>query len=182
MNKNPTDPSARFPDGRADSEQPAWRQDFPIDWPEDHYVARRDYAKFLVLTSLAFAVGQLCIGFQSLARRALGRPRLLRVGELREIPVGGALTFNYPGRHDPCLLIRLNEETLAAYGQKCTHLSCAVTPRLAQGELHCPCHVGSFDLATGRPIAGPPRRPLPKVILEVRNGFVYATGVEERTI
>lgn len=51
----------RFPDGRSADEQPAWRDDFPIDWPEDHYVARRDYTKFMVLTSLAFAVGQLWI-------------------------------------------------------------------------------------------------------------------------
>ena len=39
------------PDGRPAEEQPAWRQDFPIDWPQDHYVERRDFVKFLTLTS-----------------------------------------------------------------------------------------------------------------------------------
>src|SRR5579875_3286117 len=34
-----------------DTHPPAWRQDFPIDWPQDHYVARRDFTKFLVLTA-----------------------------------------------------------------------------------------------------------------------------------
>jgi hypothetical protein len=39
-----------------------------------------------------------------------------------------------------------------------------------------------FEVNDGRPIAGPPRRPLPLVTLEIRNGTVYATGFELRTI
>ncbi|PWT83540.1 MAG: (2Fe-2S)-binding protein, partial [Blastocatellia bacterium] len=54
-------------------------------------------------------------------------------------------------------------------------------PFVDRGILQCPCHEGSFDLASGRPIAGPPRRPLPLVRLEVRNGQIYATAFEERT-
>ncbi|MBX6311733.1 MAG: Rieske (2Fe-2S) protein [Isosphaeraceae bacterium] len=134
-----------------------------------------------MLTSLAFVVGQFWIGVQSLFRRGRGRPPIRRVAQLDQIPVGGAFPFRYPSRHDPCLLLRPDERTLVAYGQKCTHLSCAVVPRIERGELHCPCHVGSFDLATGRPLAGPPRRPLPRIALEVRHGVIYATGVEERT-
>jgi nitrite reductase/ring-hydroxylating ferredoxin subunit len=177
------DRGTRFPDGRPAAEQPAWRGDFPIDWPEDHYVARRDYAKFMVLTSLAFAVGQLWIGVKSLLRRrGRGtRPAPAQIARLADVPVGGVRTFRYPGPDDPCLLLRPDERTLVAYGQKCTHLSCAVVPRPERGELHCPCHVGAFDLATGRPVSGPPRRPLPRIALEVRSGVVYATGVEERT-
>ena len=52
------------PDGRPDSAQPAWRGDFPVDWPADQYVARRDFTRFLVLTSLAFTVGQWWIAAQ----------------------------------------------------------------------------------------------------------------------
>ena len=57
------------PDGRPMAEQPDWRRDFPIDVPQDNYVARRDFTKFLGLTSLAFAVGQLWIAAQSWLRR-----------------------------------------------------------------------------------------------------------------
>lgn len=181
MNVDQTDRGTRFPDGRPEAEQPAWRQDFPIDWPQDHYIARRDYAKFLVLTSFAFVVGQFWIGIKSLLRRGRGRPPIRRIARLDQVPVGGAVTFNYPGRHDPCLLLRPDQGTLLAYGQKCTHLACAVVPELDRGQIHCPCHAGYFDLATGRPLAGPPRRPLPLVMLEVRGGAVYAVGVEERT-
>jgi hypothetical protein len=49
------------PDGAPLEEQPRWRQDFPIDWPQDHYVSRRDFTKFMVLTSLAFTAGQFWI-------------------------------------------------------------------------------------------------------------------------
>jgi len=48
-----------------------------------------------------------------------------------------------------------------------------------QGRLHCPCHNGWFDLQTGVPVAGPPQRRLPRVLLEVRDETVYATGVED---
>jgi Rieske Fe-S protein len=183
MNVEQPDRATRFPDGKPADEQPAWRDDFPIDWPEDHYVARRDYAKFMVLTSLAFAVGQLWIGVKSLMRR--GRettPARAEIARLADVPVGGVRTFLYPGPENACLLLRTGDRTLVAYGQECTHLSCAVVPRLDRGELHCPCHVGAFDLATGRPIAGPPRRPLRRIALQVRDGVIYATGVEERTI
>jgi nitrite reductase/ring-hydroxylating ferredoxin subunit len=169
------------PDGRPAEQQPAWRRDFPVDWPQDHYVARRDFARFLVLTSLAFAVGQLWIAAQNWRRRRQGRPQLRKIASLRALPVGSALMFGYPGPHDSCLLIR-TADRLVAYGQKCTHLSCAVVPEPDKGLLHCPCHEGWFDLASGRPVAGPPRRPLPRITLEVRGDDVYATGVEARSV
>ena len=37
------------------AEQPAWRRDFPIDVPQEQYVARRDFTRFMMLTSAAFA-------------------------------------------------------------------------------------------------------------------------------
>ena len=54
--------STTAPNGLPLDEQPAWRQDFPIDWPQDHFVARRDFTKFLVLTSLPFALVQIGLG------------------------------------------------------------------------------------------------------------------------
>jgi Rieske Fe-S protein len=166
------------PDGRPATEQPAWRHDFPIDWPRDHYVSRRDFTKFLGLTSLAFVIGQVWVGVKSVRDRLRGRPPEVALARLDDIPVGGARAFRYPTADDPCLLVRPDATTLLAYDQKCTHLSCAVVPEVEHGRLACPCHKGYFDLATGRPIAGPPRRPLPRVTVQVRDGVVYATGVE----
>jgi nitrite reductase/ring-hydroxylating ferredoxin subunit len=170
------------PDERPAREQPAWRQDFPIDWPADQFVARRDFAKFLVLTSCAFVAGQGWIAAQHLVRK--NRPSFPRthIASLRGIPIGSATMFDYPTEHDPCLLVRIDDQTLVAYSQACTHLSCAVVPKVAEGVLHCPCHEGYFDLRTGRNIAGPPPRPLPKILIEIDGDDVFATGVEERTV
>src|SRR5262245_50900077 len=169
------------PDWRPMDEQPAWRIDFPIDWPQDHYVERRDFVKFLVLTSLAFTVGQFWIAAQNWWR-GRRQPAGMRLASIDDIPVAGAQTFAYPTEHDPCVLVRTADRTFVAYSQKCTHLSCAVLPLVAEGAIRCPCHEGVFDLASGRPIAGPPRRPLTKVDLEIRGGDVFATGVEHRTV
>lgn len=168
------------PDGRPEAAQPAWRQDFPVDWPQDHYVARRDFTKFLGLTSLAFVVGQFWIGFKSLWESREVRLEKA-VARLDELPVGGSLVFVYPDDHHRCLLMRPDESTLLAYSQSCTHLACAVVPRIPEGLIHCPCHEGYFDLETGRPTAGPPRRPLPRIHVELRGDVIYATGMEVST-
>ena len=182
MTRPDVDKRVATPDGAPPEAQPKWRRDFPIDLPEDQYVARRDFTNFMVLTSLAFAVGQVTIGFRNWARRRKGEPPIKEIGRLDDLAVGQSLVFQYPGEHDSCVLTRTGEETLRAYAQECTHLACAVVPEPERGVLLCPCHHGYFDLATGRPIAGPPRRPLPLIRLDVRHGIVYATGVEVRTV
>ncbi len=171
----------RAPDDRPMHEQPQWRRDFAIDWPEDQHVSRRDFAKFLVLTSGAFVCGQAWIAVQSLVRDRRKPPGRKRIASLADVPKGTAIMFGYPGDHDPCLLIHTRDGKLLAYDQKCTHLSCAVIPKLDEGILHCPCHEGIFDLATGRNIAGPPPRPLPVITLDIVGDEVFATGIEERT-
>jgi nitrite reductase/ring-hydroxylating ferredoxin subunit len=168
------------PPDRGDMDaQPRWRQDFPIDTTEEYYLARRDFTKFLVLTSFAFVVGQFWIALRSVWRKARGTAPLVRIVPLDELPVGGAVAFRYPTDHDPALLVRTAAGTLVAYASQCTHLQCPVLPQTDADRLHCPCHAGYFDLATGNVLAGPPRRRLPRIQLEVRNGVVYATGVEE---
>lgn len=180
MSSRPPDQMSVPPDGRPYHEQPQWRNDFPIDWPQDELVSRRDFTKFLVLTSFAFVVGQVWIAAQNFLRRRRGRPPVRRIAAVNAVPVGGALTFAYPEPHDACLLVRTAEDRFVAYSQKCTHLSCAVTPRPQENCLHCPCHNGFFDLATGTPTAGPPRRPLPRITLRIQDGSLYATGIEVR--
>jgi Rieske Fe-S protein len=170
------------PDGRPMDQQPAWRTDFPVDWPQDHYVGRREFMKFMVLTSLAFTVGQFWIAVQDWWRRRAGRPEIIRLASIQDMAVGATQAFAYPTEHDPCILVRADEQTFVAYSQKCTHLSCAVVPRVDEGLIRCPCHEGWFDLRSGRPIAGPPRRPLSIVRLQIRGNDIFAAGVEDRTV
>jgi Rieske Fe-S protein len=168
------------PDGRPMAEQPKWRRDFPIDVPQDQYVGRREFAKFLALTSLAFVAGQLWILAKTVFGRRGGFPEVA-VARLSDLPVGAALQFDYPLPGEPKILVRLGENEVVAFDQRCTHLSCPVIPQVEQRRFHCPCHAGNFDLASGRPISGPPRRPLPKVELELRGDQIFATGVTERS-
>src|SRR5687767_349493 len=169
------------PDFAPADSQPAWRQDFPIDWPQDLYVERRDFMKFMVLTSAAFAVGQLWIGAQHWWRKRTSEALIQRVVSVDDVAVGAAVEFTYPNEHESCLLVRLSAAEFVAFSQKCTHLSCAVIPRPSEGSFYCPCHEGRFDLRTGVPTAGPPRRPLTRIVLDIRGRDVYAIGVEERT-
>ena len=167
------------PDGRPLAEQPKWRRDFPIDWVIDDYVSRRELVKFVVLTSAALTAGQFWIVLKNaLAQRpaALAEAPIATVDELS---IGAAKTFTYPAGSTPRLLVRTGAAAFVAYDQQCTHLQCPVVPVVEQRRLHCPCHNGWFDLETGRPVAGPPQRALPRVLVEVRDGTVYATGVED---
>jgi Rieske Fe-S protein len=177
----PADELTLPPDGRPLAEQPRWRQDFPIDVPQDQYVARREFVKFLVLTSVAFVAGQAWILVRGLLRRHPGLPEV-EVARLDQLAVGSAVGFDYPVAGEPKLLVRLGESELVAYDARCTHLSCPVIPQPEQGRFHCPCHAGSFDIATGKPLAGPPRRPLQRVQLAVRDGRVFAVGLAEKSL
>ena len=166
------------PDGAPAAAQPRWRRDFPIESGEDDYVSRRDLVKYVVLTSGAFAIGQLWLVYKQLFGRGQEPTQPLAVATLNELAVGGAKTFNYPAGSPPRLLVRMGPNSFVAYDQQCTHLQCPVVPVVEQGKLHCPCHNGWFDLQTGVPIAGPPQRRLPRVLVELRDETVYATGVE----
>jgi Rieske Fe-S protein len=161
--------------------QPVWRQDFPIDWPQDQYVERRDFVRFMVLTSAAFTLAHLWIGAQNWYRKRAGQSPIRRIASVDDLAIGGALAFTYPDEQEPCLLVRLAASEFVAFSQKCTHLSCAVVPRPSEGSFYCPCHEGRFDVKTGAPIAGPPQRPLPRILLDIRGREIYAIGREERT-
>ena len=178
MTPNEAEQDRVYPDGLPLPEQPHWRRDFPTDTPEDDLVGRREFAKFLVLTSGAFVAGQGWIALNSLTRREgpLPEKKLVKAADVAK---NEAIDFRYPTEDDPCLLMRLDNGELVAFGQNCTHLSCAVIPHVKEGKLHCPCHNGSFEAATGQPTAGPPRRPLPRITLKVKDdGNIWATGME----
>jgi Rieske Fe-S protein len=178
----PDDRLSIAPDGRPWEEQSKWRRDFPIDWPRDEYVSRREFTKYMVLVSLGFVVGQFWILAHSATRRRAAPPAPRRVIAVADLPVGGSHIFTYPGPNDYAVLVRLNEDRFVAYDRACTHLLCPVIAQPELGRLHCPCHNGVFDIESGRPTAGPPERPLTRIVLEVRDGYIYAVGRENRAV
>jgi nitrite reductase/ring-hydroxylating ferredoxin subunit len=161
----------------SDTANPRWREDFPIRWDDDHYVTRRELAKFLTLGSGLLAGANVLIAVIGQTGRAPEPPER-RIAAVESIAPGTSLVFHYPTGEDPCILVRDADGAFRAYSQVCTHLSCAVVYRPADRVLHCPCHQGVFAVGDGRPIAGPPVRPLPRIRIEQRGGDLFATGVE----
>lgn len=171
-----------------DKELPLWRKEFPIDTAADGRRSRRAFLGGLTVAGGTMACGQavfrqsLSDGGESAGWQTLPHHELPR--KLTDLKNGEALHFYYPDERSPCLLIKLNESEFVAYAQKCTHLACPVVPSTSttesrRDELHCPCHHGSFDLRTGEVLAGPPRRPLPRIRMQAAaDGTLTATGLE----
>ena len=162
---------------RRPSAEPLWRDEFSVFTADERYVSRRQFSKFLVLTSLAMFAGNLWILVRSWFSR---KPTYaaVTIGRADEIPVGGVKLFPYPDADEQCILIRTTEKEYVAYSQKCTHLSCAVFYSGETNRLECPCHNGAFSVRDGSVLQGPPRRPLPRVALERRGDDLIALRME----
>ncbi len=157
-----------------------WREDFPVDIPQDQFVSRREFIKFLLLISGIFAAGQLGMGLLTKLQTSKKNSALINasipIASTSELAVGESKIFHYPKEGDTNLLIRVRDEEWLAYSNKCTHLMCPVIPKVDEGKIYCPCHEGYFSLATGRPMAGPPPRPLRGIALKIKNDTIYAVG------
>jgi Rieske Fe-S protein len=160
-----------------DAKTERWREDFPVQWEADHYLTRRELAKFLTLGSalLTGATGALALASRMTARAEWPATRIPAAASL--LP-GSSVLFRYPTDADPCILIKTGRGELKAYSQVCTHLSCAVRYEAGANTIECPCHRGFFAVDDGRPVAGPPTRALARVRLESRRDGVYATAME----
>ena len=155
------------------SAQEEWHEEFPYPWNEDEIVTRRDTLRFLMAGSgaLFLATGILAIVGHLPSGEQVKAVPIARVGELAE---NAWKVFEFPDQYAQGILINLPGKGLVAYSDVCTHLSCAVTYQQASKQLHCPCHEGFFDAATGEVLAGPPTRPLPLIQLAVQDGIIYA--------
>ena len=157
-----------------------WKEDFPIQSGEDSYVTRREFTKFLGLTSLAFLMGTCAAAARQLWKRTTRkRVAAMAVTDVEEVAVGGYKLFHYPSENDPCILLRLDPEKLVAFNQRCTHLACPVYFDTAGNQLVCPCHKGFFSAEDGSVMSGPPKRPLEQLTVSLRSGRVWVELSEE---
>lgn len=154
----------------ADTNAPIWKTSFPVRQSAEHAVSRRQFC--LTACCSAVAVGAGWFARDKLFPVPAGTaPKL--VGRVDQLPVGSYTLFAYPTEHHPCILVRLGETEFAAYSQACTHLQAPVHYLPAEKRFHCPCHEGSFSAQDGRVLAGPPRRPLPRYPVELRQGEIW---------
>ena len=160
------------------SGDPLWRDEFSVYAADERYVSRRQFAKFLTLTSVGMLAGQVWILAKSWVKPARTFP-VVAIARAGEVPVGSVKLFRYPTEHDTCILVRPDAETFVAYSQKCTHLSCAVFYAPERNRLECPCHEGYFAVDSGRVLQGPPPRPLPRIVLRREGDTILAVGVDD---
>ncbi len=144
----------------------------------DSLTTRRDYLRIVATVSGGLAVGSTLVAAGVLRRHGDGAADPVKVAD--RLSEGQAVTFGYPGEEDRAMAIRLADGTLVGYSTVCTHLACGVLWRDDHAEesgLYCPCHEGVFNARTGEVTAGPPPRPLPKVIMvEDGLGAIWAVG------
>ncbi|WP_233880059.1 Rieske (2Fe-2S) protein [Virgibacillus halodenitrificans] len=152
-----------------------------IDRNNERALDRRGFMKTLVGAAGVFAVSSLpwgTIAAKELMGLADKEYPEHKIADIKDVKVGDSVEFHYPSEHDSAVLIRLGENEFVAYQNACTHLRCPVYWVKDQQEMVCPCHHGKFDVKTGAPTAGPPRRPLPEIIVKAKQGSVFAVRVK----
>ena len=157
---------------------PLWSEEFSVHGAEDKYVLRRQFTKFLVLTSFGMFAGNVWIWAKSMFAKPNAALPEVKIANASDVPAGGVKLFTYPTPNDTAIMVRKPDGTLLAYSQKCTHLSCAVYYSIEKNRLECPCHEGYFSIDTGRVLQGPPPRPLPRIELRQSGDQIYAVGVD----
>ncbi len=152
-------------------------EDFPIDWEDDGYVSRREFFKFMTVASGGLAIGSVALAAWSKLNRdeRTFEPKL--IGRLDVLAAGSSMAFTYPRPNDICILVRRPDGSLSAFSRRCTHLSCPVDYQPDRDRLYCPCHNGAFSAVDGKVLQGPPPHPLPQIVIEEREGELWAVGV-----
>lgn len=161
-----TDPKRQFKDGPGD----------PVHRKENRGVNRRGFLGILSVLTAGMAAAAVPAMALVKEEGAGAADPTVAVCRLDEIAPGGVVNFAYPDAHHPALLVRLTTGELRAYNNKCTHLECPVYYVKGEDKLRCPCHEGEFDVASGKAVAGPPKRQLTGIRLSVADGVVYAIG------
>jgi arsenite oxidase small subunit len=146
-------------------------------------VSRRD------LLAVTFVGAAGAAGLQAGVSEAgtAGYPRV-RIVSLAGLQVNRAVTFDYPLRGQVSTLIDLGREVpqgagpsggIVAYSVLCQHMGCPVTYDHSVREFKCPCHQTRYDPERlGSIVQGVATRALPRVLLEVQAGAVYAVGID----
>lgn len=114
-------------------------------------------------------------------------PRL-RVVSLSKLKPNRPVTFSYPLETQASVLLDMGhavpagvgaKKSIVAYSLFCQHMGCPVEYQAAIRAFVCPCHQSRYDPERlGSIIQGVAMLPLPRVLLRVKGGAVWAVGVD----
>jgi arsenite oxidase small subunit len=149
---------------------------------DDSGVSRR-----ALLTGGAVATAAGLVAGVEDAQAAAKYPRH-RVIALSKLRVNRPVNFKYPLTSQPAVLLDLGhrvpggvgpKRSIVAFSTLCQHMGCPVAYSKSQREFICPCHQTRYDAEREASIVqGVATRSLPRIRLRVRNGSVYAVGVD----
>ena len=107
------------------------------------------------------------------AWREIGRADDFPIGETVKVRYQAATGLPWAGfvADNAAWLRRDSTDTFVALSAYCTHTGCPVRWHAGANLFVCPCHGGAFH-RDGQVAAGPPRRPLPRLDVRVRDGRV----------
>jgi arsenite oxidase small subunit len=98
------------------------------------------------------------------------------------------ISFDYPLTGQASVLLDLDQsvpegvgpnQSIVAYSLFCQHMGCPVEYQPALREFVCPCHQTRYDPERlGSIVQGVAMLPLPRVLLEVKDGSVEAVGMD----
>lgn len=110
------------------------------------------------------------------------------VAQLSSVRPNHPINFDYPLTGQASVLLDLDhavpegvgpKRSLVAYSLLCQHMGCPVVYELSLREFVCPCHQTRYDPERlGSIVQGVAMLPLPRVLLEVKDGSVDAVGVD----
>jgi arsenite oxidase small subunit len=141
----------------------------------------------LLVAGAAGAASAAAVGAGLADAAATGYPRL-KVIELSKLKANRAVKFNYPLEEQPNVLLDMGrwvphgvgaKKSIVAYSIVCQHMGCPVEYRPINRDFQCPCHQSRYDPERlGSIIQGVAMRPLPRVLLQIADGAVWAVGVD----
>jgi cytochrome b6-f complex iron-sulfur subunit len=131
-------------------------------------ISRRQFLGLLWGLSLAGLFGQAAASLLSFFK-----PRL-KPGNFGGIVIAGTPEEFKPGtvsliQQGRFYISRLEDGSVLALWQRCTHLGCTVPWREDEGQFHCPCHSSLFD-RRGEVTGGPALRPLDIFPVDLEDG------------
>ncbi len=151
---------------------------------EAQFLHRRQALRWIVggigLASVGSVLAPAVASLLSPVYRHRRLPDWRAVGPIDEFAVGGMHKAVVNLDDDPRLrtvaargvyVWRRQDGEVVVYSRACTDLGCPVRWDPGSEWFFCPCHGGIFD-KEGRPVAGPPPRPLYRYHTRIRDGLL----------
>jgi Rieske Fe-S protein len=91
------------------------------------------------------------------------------MGTTADVPVSSGHLFET----DEYVVTQPKEGAFVGFDSLCTHEGCPVDIFDTPGKMSCGCHGATYDLATGKVLKGPAKKPLPLKPIVIENGKIY---------